>query len=134
MKFLRRYGLSLYFLFFAAFAALQGRYAGLAPHGDEIGYQWGAVFFVWFALAISVAILHRIIDPKNYSMSSPRFGKALGFSVLLIIVFFALLESPGVPPVLGVPMFFAIVTAVLTLIFGVAEAISNESRDRKAPK
>ncbi len=128
MKFLRRFGLPLYWLFFAAFAALQGGYPGFDPYDEYVGYQWGAVVTVWVVLALAVAILHRIIDPKNYTLSSPRFGKAFGFSVLLIVIFFALFENSKVPPVLGVPMFFAIVTAVVTLIFGIAEAISNEFR------
>ena len=118
----------MYWLFFAAFAAIQGRYPGFDPYDEHVGYQWGAVVTVWVVLALAVVVLHRIIDPKNYTMSVPRFGKAFGFSVLLIVIFFALFENSKVPPVLGVPMFFAIVTAAWTLIFGIAEAISNESR------
>ena len=132
MKFIRRYGLFLYWLFFAVFAALQGGYAGFNPTNEEVGYQWGALFVVWIVLALSVANLHRIIGPKNYRMSLPRFGKAFGFSLLLMIVFYVLFEARGAPPVLGVPMFFAIVTAILTLAFGVVEAIYNEFRKPEA--
>ena len=132
MNLLRRYGLLVYGLVFAVHATLEGRYASPDPNQADPGYQWVAVIIVWITLALAVFQLHRIIDPRNYSMSSPRFGKAFGFSLLLIVFLFVFFEAPNVPPVVEVPMKFAVVTALLTLVFGIAEAIGIELRKRKA--
>ena len=120
---IRRFGLFLYWLIFAVYAAS-------VPNQEEAGHQWGSVFIVWIALALAVFQLHRIIDPKNYSASSPRFGKAFGFSLLLFPIFFVMFEARGLPSVMDVPMTFAIVTATLTLICAAAETLVMEMRKR----
>ena len=128
---IRRFGLILYWLIFAVYAAQEARYAAPVRNQVEVGYQWGSVIVVWIALAIAVFQLHRIIDPKNYSPSSPRFGKAFGFSLLLIPVFFVLFEARGLPPVMDIPMVFAIVTAIVALICAAVETFVFEFGDRQ---
>ena len=132
MNLIRRFGLPLYWLVFAAYAAREGQYPRPLPYDDEIGYQWGAAFGVWITLAVAVLILHRIIDPKKYSTASPRFGKAFGFSLLLFPIFYVMFVARNLPPVLDVPMSFAAVTAVLTLVCAAIETIVIEVRNRKA--
>ena len=134
MKLIRGYGLVLYWLIFAAYSAREGQYAASARNAEEVGYQWGAVFVVLVALAVAVFKLQRIIDPKNYSTSSPRFGKAFGFSILLIPIFYVMFEARNLPPVMDVPMLFALVTAGLALICAAVETVVHEFRDREAKK
>ena len=125
---IRQYGLPFYWLIFAIWAAMQGRYAGFVWQTE---YQWGAAIFVLAVITVSVVILHLIIRPHTYSTSSPRFGKAFGFSVLLLIMFSALLGFTDLPPVLYVPSKFAFVTAALTLICAAVETAVVEIRKRK---
>lgn len=119
-----------YRLIFAFIAARQGKYPSPWLYSSEAPYQWGAVIFVWTVLGVAVLLLHRIIDPLNYNVSSPRFGKAFGFSVLLLLPY-SLIYATDLPPVLYLPGYFVFVTAGLMLIGAAIETTVIEIRKRR---
>ncbi len=134
MNAIRRYGLFLYWLIFAFYCALLGKIPGYGVNPAHGQFFWGAVIEVWIVLAIAVLILHAIIAPQNYSTSSPRFGIAFGFSVLLVIIFSIQFGYVDLAPVRYVPIGFAHVTAILTLVCAIAETTVIVRRKRKAKK
>ena len=129
MKVARKYALPTYWLAFALIAAVQGKQPGFLLDPQDASYQWGSVIFVWLLLAIIVLMLHKIIDPLNYSVSSPRFGKAFGLSVLLLLLF-SLFYVTDLPPVLYLPHTFTLVTAALMLVCAAIETIVLAVRNR----
>ena len=128
---IRRYGLFFYWLVFAAYVAREGAHAVPLPGREQLGYQWNDTFVVWIALALAVYKLHRIIDPKNYRASTPRFGKAFGFSLLLIPLSLVFFGGRGMPKVMDIPLYFALVTTGLMLVCAAAETIVFEFQKRQ---
>ena len=115
---------------FAAYAAHEGQFVAPFVGYDSWQYPWGMVLAILAILAIEVGILHIIIHPKSYSITSPRFGKAFGYSVVLILIFSIYFNATDMPPVFYAPGRFAIVTAALTLLAAAAETVAIEIRQR----
>jgi hypothetical protein len=131
--YIRRYGLPTFWFAFVLRAIWLGQYPVYADFASDSnpGYQWEKTSVAIFVITIATIGLHYVIRPSTYSLSSPRFGKAFGLSIVYLMVATGLFSVTDMPGVYYLPSTFAFLTCALMLALAAVETIVLEVRKRR---
>ncbi len=118
---IRRYGLAIYWVAFAAFTAYVARSPGLMIHPEEWTYPWKSVLFIWALLAVLIGLLYLILRPVTYHRSWGRLASALIYAGALLVLgmFTVATDMPGhgyVPAIFGLVTFALVVLLCIVQI------------------
>jgi hypothetical protein len=77
---LRRYGLSAWWLVFASITIDWARSPGFVDNPQSVPYPWGGVVITWTILAVETGILYAILRPPTFVGTRGRLGAAMLYS------------------------------------------------------
>ena len=129
--FWRRYGLAVYGLVFACYAADAARYSGFLAHRPVATYPWAGLVGTWANLALELALLRSLLSPLTCPQSWGRLAAALGVYAILGVAS-AVTFTPDMPGYYYVPGQFHMVTFVGLFVFALAAAARSSRTERDA--
>jgi hypothetical protein len=129
--FWRRYGLVVYWLVFALYAADAARYSGFVVHRQMAAYPWVGLVGTWVNLALEVALLRWLLRPLTFARSWGRLAAALGVYAVLGVLS-AVTFATDMPGYFYVPGQFHMVTFVGLFVFALAAAAGSSRTEPDA--